>query len=182
MTFRKAFFHGILLALAAASQDQPAHAHGAAPGGGHRAHVHGQAELDLTIDRSGFDAELRIPMDSLVGFERPPGSPAEQLALDTALAALQDPNRVLRASTAAECAGRLVGIEKPKWEDGAGAHVDVEARYRFDCAQPGRLVAAEAAVFDSFSRLRRIDVRSIDDSGTRSQRLGRSARVVKLSR
>jgi hypothetical protein len=43
-------------------------------------------------------------------------------------------------------------------------------------------MAAEVVVFEAFSRLRRIDTRSVDAYGARSQRLGRNARVAKLSR
>lgn len=152
------------------------------PAAGHRAHVHGQAELDFALDEAGFEAELRMPMDSLVGFERAPASEAERQALDQALAALKDPDRVLRATTAARCTGRLLDIQTPKWGEGEATHADVEARYRFDCAERSRLMAAEAVVFEAFSRIRRIDTRSVDASGARSQRLGRNARVVKLSR
>lgn len=172
----------ILLSLACLMLGGPAHAHGPSPSGGHRAHVHGQAELDLALDGSGFDAELRIPMDSLVGFEREPANASERQAVDTALAALSDPERVLRATTAARCTARLVGLEQPKWQDGGSLHGDIEVRYRFECAERARLAAAEVVIFDAFSRLRRIDVRSIDASGARAQRLGRSNRAVKLSR
>lgn len=157
-------------------------AHGGPAGSGHRAHVHGQAELDLAIDESGFSAELRLPMDSLVGFERAPANSAEREAFDTALAALKDPDRVLKASTAARCTGRLLDLQTPKWAEGGATHADVEARYRFDCAERSRLVAAEVVVFQAFSRIRRIDTRRVDASGSGAQRLGRNARVVKLSR
>jgi len=172
----------LLLIAALAWTGAVAPAQAGPPAAGHRAHVHGQAELDFVLDDAGFEAELRMPMDSLVGFERAPASEAERQALDQALATLKDPDRVLRATTAARCTGRLLAIQTPKWREGDSAHADVEARYRFDCAERARLMAAEVVVFEAFSRLRRIDTRSVDAYGARSQRLGRNARVAKLSR
>lgn len=170
----------LMAALACAGLIAPALA--SPSSAGHRAHVHGQAELDFALDETGFEAELRMPMDSLVGFERAPANESERQALDQALAVLKDPDRILRATTTARCTGRLLGIQTPKWGEGEGAHADVEARYRFDCTERPRLMAAEVVVFEAFSRLRRIDTRSVDASGARSQRLGRNARVVKLAR
>jgi hypothetical protein len=173
---------GILLILSCVVFGASAHAHGNPGGAGHRAHTHGQAELDLAIDESGFEAELRIPMDSLVGFERAPANDTERVNLDQALAVLKDPERVLRATATAGCTGRLIGLEQPTLDGGASGHHDFEVRYRFDCAERARLLGVEAIVFDAFGRLRRVEVRSIGDAGTRSQRLGRSSRVLKISR
>jgi hypothetical protein len=157
-----------------------ASAHG--PGGSNRAHVHGEAALDIAVDAAGFSAELRMPMDTLVGFERAPNRREEQDALHRALERLKTVQQILRPSAAAQCSGRLDRLDLPQWNTASDVHLDIEASYRFDCASNHRLVTIEVALFDSFSRLARVDTRAVDAHGTRAQRLTRNTRVLNLTR
>jgi hypothetical protein len=174
----------LLLSVCALGLAQPG-GHGYPHGHKHGAHVHGQAAIDLLLDGQGFEAELTIPLEVLVGFERAPRTPDEQAQLDRALAIVADPARMLRPSTAAGCSARPATVKAPDWTAavaGADAHHDLVVRYRFECKERERLAGIEILAFEGFSRLRAVELRSVDERGARAQRLGRSARIAKLSR
>lgn len=176
----KALAHLLILLTCASTGSMTAHSAGS--GHAHGAHVHGEAQLDLVVDGRGFEAQLIIPMESLVGFERPPRSPDETQALERALSALKTAEKLLRPSTAAQCRGRLLELTRPDWSSASAGHADVQGTYRFECAQPDKLTGLEVMLFEEFRRLRRVDMRLVDASGTRAQRLGRNTRTVKLAR
>jgi len=181
--FRHAFA-GLLLSVCALAAAQTG-GHGHHHGHKHGAHVHGQAAIDLLLDGQGFEAELTIPLEVLVGFERAPRTPDEQAQLDRALAIIADPLRMLRPSTAAGCSARPTTVQAPYWTApaaGAEVHYDLVVRYRFDCKERERLAGVEVLAFEAFSRLRAVELRSVDERGARAQRLGRTARIAKLSR
>lgn len=100
---------GAILLLAAA----PLTAQGA-----ERAHEHGVAELHVAIEAETMEIELVSPLDSLIGFEHAPRTPAQRAALAAAQAALRDPARVFVLPAAAACALQAVTLFTP-WSQGA---------------------------------------------------------------
>ena len=132
LALRRAFPGLLLLACSLAWAQSGSHGHSHR----HGAHVHGQAAIDLLLEGSGFEAELTIPLEVLVGFERAPRTAEERAQIDRALALVGDAARMLRPSTAAGCSARPASVQAPDWSTlaaDAETHPDLLVRYRFDC-------------------------------------------------
>jgi hypothetical protein len=69
----------------------------------HSAHVHGIAELNMALERKEVHIELASPAANIVGFEHAPSSEADHAALDKALAALKDGDRLFKFNDDAGC-------------------------------------------------------------------------------
>jgi hypothetical protein len=97
-----------LLMLAAASAS---HAH--AP------HAHGVGELDLALEAGSVSLSLRLPGDTVVGFERAPADDDERAAVEAARAMLHE-GRWLVLVDAQACRSLLADVRAP----GAGTGGD----------------------------------------------------------
>ncbi|MEY3096385.1 MAG: hypothetical protein RIR74_1477, partial [Pseudomonadota bacterium] len=67
---------GLMLGLvvSVAGAQSKSHAH-------HHAHAHGQGELELSIGKGRIQGMLRVPMESLLGFEHAPKTDAQRAQL-----------------------------------------------------------------------------------------------------
>ena len=159
-----------------------------------RAHVHGHARADFAVDGPVLSVELELPLDSLVGFEHAPRTPAQRRAVDQALARLRDAASWLRPDVAADCRSGPVDLVGPAWLLAPGAtpppapaasgesHADVEVRVEWRCGEMSRLTGVELALFEAFGRLQRIDVQVAAARGQSAQTLRRPERRVRLGR
>lgn len=136
----------------------------------HGAHTHGLARLDLAVEGGALLIGLESPAANIVGFEHAPANARERAALDAALATLKDGGRLFRLPADAGC--RLVEavVETPlaaKAGEAAHAsdHADIEAEYRFECAEPGRLVQMRLGLFDAFPQTQRLQVQFVGPRG-----------------
>lgn len=162
----------------------------AAPAQAHKAHQHGVVNLDVALQGSTLSLQMTMPMDSLVGFEHRPRTPAQQQAAAAALQLLQQPDRLFTLAEAAQCrlgASQVEGAALQPADPAAARtpepeHADVEAEYRFECAQPARLGQFELQLFERFARIQRIDVQTAGPQGQSRQTLRRPARQVRLQR
>jgi hypothetical protein len=156
-----------------------------APVQAHKAHVHGQARLDVVLEDRAMTLELEIPQDSLLGFERPPRTPAERQQAHAALARLRETG-LLQANPQARCVQRSLDIQAPALRQNADAtspdgHADVTARWVFECEQPALLRTLEVGLFAAFERLQRVHVQAVLPAGQRKAVLVRSAAVLRLA-
>lgn len=152
-----------------------------AAGPGH-AHQHGIAKLDVAVDPRSVSLSLEMPLDSLVGFERAPRTPAERQKVDAAVARLKNVDPLFRLDAAAGCSlqqtelnAPVLGVGKPatpaaKGDDG---HGDMDADYVFACQDAGRLVAIEVGLFKAFPSLQKIDVQVATPKGQLKRQLTR---------
>lgn len=149
-----------------------------------KAHEHGVARMDLAVEGSQVSIGIELPLDSLLGFEHAPRTPAEREAATAALARLRNGAALLRFDAAAQCSQTGVTIEAPVLEQPAGAarseHADLEVHYVFHCAQPGQLATLELGLFDALRRVERVHVQAVLPQGQRKAVLRRSARVLRL--
>ncbi len=141
----------------------------ALPAHAHKAHVHGEAQLEVVIDGDGVNLDLLMPLDAAVGFERAPRNEKEKAALLAAEQTLRDAASLWRPTPAAQCAPQSVEVRMPAFD--ASGHADVEARYRFRCANPAALKGIDTTLFKPFKRLYRIETRRIGPVGQGAQRL-----------
>lgn len=154
-------------------------------------HVHGVVALNVALDGSRVVLSLKAPLDSLVGFERPPRTDAERRAAADALARLRQPDALFKLDPAAGCRRVSVEVEAPVLEarvgpgvaaSGADGHAELEAQITYDCVQPGGLQTLEVGLADTFKRIRRIDVQVAGPRGQAKIVLRGTARSVKLGR
>ena len=173
------------------------------------AHTHGQAQLTLAQDGSTVVLTLVMPLEAAVGFERAPRTAAERQRADQALARLRLPGGGFQLDAAAACQPHHVTLEvgplateaaRPadkarhsheahRGHDDhdhpaahADAHADLEASYRFECAQPTRLRGLLTDVFEAWPRLQRLEVQLATPQGQWRQSLRRPQRSIALVR
>lgn len=181
-----------LLATAAAGHDD--HDHG--PAG---AHVHGAATLDFAAEGDSLSFHFTTPFDNLVGFERAPRTAAERTRLAEAVTRLRDTDRLFSFDPAAGCVAAPVTIDSPLLAaDGSVAgpasggeanhahppaddHAELQASYRFRCADAARARHVDLGFF-VFSGLRAITVQGATPRGQFKRELKRTARRLRLDR
>jgi len=74
-----------------------------------KAHTHGVAQLKLSVEAAQLNLAFELPLDTLVGFERAPRTPAETEAARVALARLREATALVKPDAAAKC--RLLGSQ-----------------------------------------------------------------------
>jgi hypothetical protein len=136
------------------------------------AHVHGEARMEISVDREQLVVALEIPLDSLLGFERAPRNASEKEAVQGMATKLKDAGKVLMPSAAAQCTSTGVTLESPVLggKSEPGGHNDIDARYTWRCAKPEALRDIATGLFGEFSKLRLI---TVEFAGPQGQRAGR---------
>lgn len=156
-----------------------------------RAHVHGQAELELVLEGDELQLTLASPLDSVVGFEHRPRTAAQRQAADKALAALADPARLFGLPAAAGCTPMGHTVNAPVLTDpapasaqaaGGDGHADMETTWRWRCAAPQALDRVQLRLFEAFAPLKRLEVRQVGPGGQGRQMLRRGAAAEVLLR
>ncbi len=155
-----------------------------------KAHEHGVAKLDVAIEGNKLTVALESPLDSLLGFERAPGTDAERKAAADVLARLRGGGALFKADAAAQCTLSKAEVTAPVLEPAttaagkapAGEHADLDAIYEYACAQPQQLRTLDLGLFDAFKRMQRIDVQVAGAQGQSKVTLKRPARTAKLVR
>jgi len=152
------------------------------------AHVHGQVTLELAIEPRSISLRLDAPQDSLLGHERTPRSAAERQAAAAVLQRLQDGAALFGLPAEAGCrAAGTPEVVAPRLQPGAaaaaGAHADIEASYRFDCARTDGLRALDlGGLLDAFPRIQRIDAQVAGPASQHKTTLTRPARRLAWGR
>jgi Protein of unknown function (DUF2796) len=126
------------------------------------AHEHGNARLDIAVEARTVSLAFGTPLDNLVGFERAPRTAGERQRVDEALARLKDGDALWRFDPAAGCKLAEAKIDAPVLGLGRsaavkGEHAELQADYRFDCADAAKAAYVEVGLFE-FNRLKRVQV------------------------
>ena len=120
--------------------------------GGHGAHVHGVAELNLAMEGAALELMLTLPAGSLLGFERRATSPEQVEAVGKAKSLLAD-GGALFFFTGTDCELDEVDVdasavlaesgddhdEHDEHGHGKESHSDIVASYQFDCVNGAEL-------------------------------------------
>lgn len=148
-------------------------------------HQHGVVALNVALDGTALTLELDAPLDSLVGWERAPRNDSERRAAADALQRLRDPAQLFTPDAAAQCQAAApqvnAGLLAPGTKPAAGEHADLQASYRWTCAQPTQLRSIALPIFDAFKRIQRIEVQAVGPHGQRKATLRRTSAVLKLA-
>lgn len=134
----------------------------------HDAHLHGEARLDVVLERNELEAELVSPAANLVGFEHPPHDAEERERLLRAAALLRDGARVLGVPAAAGCRAVESEVESALLEEGAHSgdgHAEFHVHYRFQCAKPEALERLGMELFQLFPGIESLRVQAVGPNG-----------------
>lgn len=166
--FRTALFALAFAAGSALAEDHHHHGHE------HGAHVHGAAKLEVAVDGNTLSIHLESPLANFLGFERAPKTDKERAAAKALLANLKQGERLFTPTPAAGCKLAEAVIEAPVLEGKAGdGHGDVDADYRFVCADPAKLKGLDAGLFKSYSGMSRIDAAVVTAKGQQGFKLSK---------
>lgn len=132
-------------------------------------HVHGEGRLNVSIEPGLLTLALELPLEAVLGFERAPSNAQEKSVLIAAQKILSDAHLLWQPTVAAACSVQSVEVTLPKFA--AGEHADIDARYRFTCAQADALKGIETTLFKYFKRLYRIETQRVGPKGQGAQRL-----------
>lgn len=157
-----------------------AHAHG-------DKHEHGVVHLDVAIEGDTLAIQLESPLDSVLGFERPPRTPAERQSVERMLATLRGGAVLFTPDARGQCrfedAQLESGLVPTSATDSAPAkseHLDVDVGYRFRCTAPAELTTLSHQLFALFPRIQRIDAQVATPKGQSRQVLQRPAATLRL--
>lgn len=144
------------------------------------AHQHGVARLEVAADGNTLTITLDTPLDNLLGYERGPRTDAERKAVQAMAQRLRNAATLVVPAAAAGC--QLQGVDLASdviapallaaapapgaaptaapaaAPAAAGGHADLEASFRFQCAQPQALKSLDVAgLFQAYPRLKLLD-------------------------
>lgn len=137
----------------------------------HEAHVHGQATVDIALERGTLELMMRAPGIGILDFERAPATAGERAALATALSTLKRGGWVT-LPTAAQCTlthseASAEGFQPTATAAQAGqhAHAGFSATLRFQCANSNALRVAVVTLPTLFPGLHEVVVNSATSAG-----------------
>jgi Protein of unknown function (DUF2796) len=183
LTSPKPWLATLALAVGAALASPPAGAHG-------KPHVHGEMAVDVAVDGPLLTVQVVAPLDSLLGFEHRPRTPAQRQAAESVARRMTEA-AWLKPAAAAQCVREKTEVDTAVLQPAPAApaaakpeaeHADLEATYTFRCAAPDKLDTLELALFEAFGRTQRVNVQVAGAKGQLQQVLRRPARVVRLVR
>jgi hypothetical protein len=172
----------IALLLSSGTPAPMAHAAGA--------HSHGIARLEVAVDGATVTLRLASPLESLLGFERPPRNDAERGQVRAMAQALRAGNPFV-PTPAARCRLDKVDLASPVLAPdllgGRGAvpakpaddHADLEGTFVYRCEDARALQGVDVMLFDYFKRLQRVDAQVAGPKGQSALKLNSRARQIR---
>ena len=170
-----------LVALLFTAQASAQHDHGHQ----HHAHVHGVAKLEVAVEGADIQLHLESPLEGVLGFEHAPGNDKERAIVAQMRKTMANGGALFAPTTAAQCKFVESKLEAPVLEarpagkpDAHAAHGDLDADFRFTCAQPAKLTGVEVRLFEAFPKMRRIDAQVVSAKGQKALRLSSKMRFL----
>jgi hypothetical protein len=169
--------------LALAATGALAQAASAAP---QHAHVHGVARLDVVVQDKTLSITFESPLQSLIGFEHRPTTPAQVAAVNDLRTRMRTARELFSFDADAGCGLTKADAESaifgPATSGAADTHADLDASFEFRCARPERLTQLEVGLFAVYPGLQQLDVEVVTDRGQFRRDLKRPSRMVALTR
>ena len=147
-----------------------------APAFAQKGHVHGAATLDVSIEGPRLSLAFEGSLEDLVGFERAARDDRERAAIEAMKAHLAS-GQAFAPNAEARC--RAVESRAEITSPGKG-HAAVEGSFAYHCDAAARLAHVEAALFERYPRLKRIDARVVSAKGQSAARLTPTKRRLPL--
>lgn len=144
--------------------------------GGHGAHVHGIAQLQIVLEGTQLDIALFSPAANLVGFEHRPETDEQKAMVALTHQRLSEGKSLFQTEPAncqlAEQEVDSSSMREPHHDHGDNAHHDdhdqhnsshreISAHYRFTCAEPNALRAISTTLLAQFPGIHSLQVQWI---------------------
>lgn len=135
------------------------------------AHVHGTAQLAVSVEGNMLQLDFDSPLENLIGFEHAPRNERERQAVQRMMNTLRRPEMLFVPTGAARCVPENPQITMPFSDiDGTKAskpddYADVEATFTFRCETPSRLNDIEARLLDAFPGVKKVNVQLVTPRG-----------------
>jgi hypothetical protein len=149
------------------------------------AHVHGVAKLEVAIEGADINLHLESPLEGVLGFEHAPGNDKERAIVAQMRKMMANGGALFAPTTAAQCKFVEAKLEAPSLDanplgkqDKHEEHGDLDADFRFTCAQPAKLTGVEVRLFEAYPKMRRIDAQVVSDKGQKAMRLSSKMRFL----
>jgi hypothetical protein len=136
----------------------------------HAAHVHGEAQLLVAVEGNTLEIEFHSPAMNIVGFEHKPSNETQEQAVESAIAALKQPDLLFTLPSAAKCESVSVDVKSPlaeheEHEHEEEEHSDIAGHYKFNCAEISQLKSIEIGIFKQFPGTEAIEAQAISSKG-----------------
>jgi len=133
-----------------------------------RAHQHGVAQLQVTVDGAALQIAFEGPAENILGFEHAPKSNAQKKTVARAEGQLMQPERLFAIPASAECKPQPARVEVKLPPPGSReTHSEIEVEWQWQCAQPARLTHVDVGLFKAFPRLKELRVQTVTGRGRR---------------
>ena len=134
----------------------------------HAAHSHGVGNLELVVQGSSVKASFEIPMESLLGFEHLPRTPAQKKAMADLQTAVAQASYFISLPAAADCQPKSLQVNADMFNGKKSEHSDLDAELEFSCSQPSALTQIEIPLFKKHPRLSSLKVDMVSPKGQAS--------------
>lgn len=159
------------------------------------AHVHGEIQLGVALDGPTVTVDIDTPLESLLGFEHTPRSPAEKTLAAHWATILKQGTGLLRFNAEAACSLQQValdaavlglGLDAGKMPSHTGntgntRHADLEGNWVFQCAHPEALRQLDIGFLKESPHAQKIEVKLITSKRQSKQRLMRPQTRIQLT-
>lgn len=169
------------LHAAQATNHEHSHAHAHEEHASLDAHEHGVASLNVALDGQTLEIQLQSPAMNLVGFEHEAKSDADKAKVAAARQHLEQPQALFALPIEAKCALQDSELDSPLFGGHAHdehehadehGHSDIDASYRFACANAEALQTLElGSFFGTFPGTEKLEVQLIGPSGQQGAEL-----------
>ena len=169
------------LHAAQAANHEHSHAHAHEEHASLDAHEHGVASLNVALDGQTLEIQLQSPAMNLVGFEHEAKSDADKAKVTAARQHLEQPQALFALPIEAKCALQDSELDSPLFGGHAHdehehadehGHSDIDASYRFACANAEALKTLElGSFFGTFPGTEKLEVQLIGPSGQQGAEL-----------
>jgi len=134
----------------------------------HAAHSHGVGNLELVVQGASVKASFEIPMESLLGFEHLPRTPAQKKAMADLQTAVGQTSYFISLPAAADCQPKSLQVNADMFDGKKSEHSDLDAEMEFSCSQPSALKQLEISLFKKHPRLSSLKVDMVTPKGQAS--------------
>jgi hypothetical protein len=147
-----------------------------------KAHQHGAAQLEVTLDGGVLQIALEGPAENFLGFEHAPRTDAQKKTVARVEEQLKQPAQLFTPMAAADCRPRPSRVEIKLPAPGSKeTHSEVEAEWRWQCAQPAALGHVDVGLFKAFPRLKELRVQIVTAQGQKTAVLKPGAPRLKIA-
>jgi hypothetical protein len=146
-----------------------------------KAHRHGAARLQVSLDGQTLQITFDGPADNILGFERAPKTEAQKNTVAKAEQQLKEPAGLFVIPAEARCEPQPARVElKLPPPNSRDEHSEAEAEWRWRCEKPDALTHIDVTLFKLFPRLKTLRAEVATARGQRTVTLQAKAPRLKI--